>query len=198
MDAVKVMTKDAYQARRRLRYEELFFLELELIEQEQKRIEGAVPFEHVVQGPNQDALRALLPFVLTKDQEEAIAAISTNMAKAYPMNHLLLGDVGTGKTMVAAFAIAACADTGTQALMMGPTEVLVQQYGASLGETVPDSGDSVMVCESCGGSGMCDACGGDGWADNIYYGEHNDFECTVCDQTGVCPVCDGEGVWIFD
>ena len=66
------------------------------------------------------------------------------------------------------------------------------------GETVPDSGGSAMVCESCGGSGVCDACGGDGWADNIYYGEHNDFECTVCDQTGVCPVCDGEGVWIFD
>ena len=137
--------KDAYQARRRLRYEELFFLELELIEQEQKRIEGAVPFEHVVRGPNQDALRALLPFVLTKDQEEAIAAISTNMAKAYPMNHLLLGDVGTGKTMVAAFAIAACADTGTQALMMGPTEVLVQQYGASLGPLFDQIGISWAI-----------------------------------------------------
>ena len=137
--------KDAYQARRRLRYEELFFLELELIEQEQKRIEGAVPFEHVVQGPNQDALRALLPFVLTKDQEEAIAAISTNMEKAYPMNHLLLGDVGTGKTMVAAFAIAACADTGTQALMMGPTEVLVQQYGASLGPLFDQIGISWAI-----------------------------------------------------
>ena len=124
---------DAQQARRRLRYEELFFLELELIDQEQKRIEGIQPFQHVVQGPCQDALRALLPFVLTEDQERAITDISDKMAKSYPMNHLLLGDVGTGKTMVAAFALAACADTGTQALMMGPTEVLVQQYGTALG-----------------------------------------------------------------
>lgn len=124
---------DANQARRRLRYEELFFLELELIEQEQKRIEGVVPFEHIIQGPCQDALRAVMPFALTEDQKAAIATISNTMAQAYPMNHLLLGDVGTGKTMVAAFALAACADTGTQALMMGPTEVLVRQYGASLG-----------------------------------------------------------------
>lgn len=137
-----VSIPDANQARRRLRYEELFFLELELIDQEQKRIAGVKPFQHQIQGPYQDALRALLPFSLTQDQETAIAAISEKMAEDYPMNHLLLGDVGTGKTIVAAFALAACADTGTQALMMGPTEVLVQQYGATLGPLFDQMGVS--------------------------------------------------------
>lgn len=137
-----VSISDANQARRRLRYEELFFLELELIDQEQKRIAGVKPFQHQIQGPYQDALRALLPFSLTQDQETAIAAISEKMSEDYPMNHLLLGDVGTGKTIVAAFALAACADTGTQALMMGPTEVLVQQYGATLGPLFDQMGVS--------------------------------------------------------
>lgn len=137
-----VSISDANQARRRLRYEELFFLELELIDQEQKRIAGVKPFQHQIHGPYQDALRALLPFSLTKDQEAAIAAISEKMAEDYPMNHLLLGDVGTGKTIVAAFALAACADSGTQALMMGPTEVLVQQYGATLGPLFDQMGVS--------------------------------------------------------
>lgn len=137
-----VSISDANQARRRLRYEELFFLELELIDQEQKRIAGVKPFQHQIQGPYQDALRALLPFSLTQDQETAIAAISEKMSEDYPMNHLLLGDVGTGKTIVAAFALAACADTGTQALMMGPTEVLVQQYGATLGPLLDQMGVS--------------------------------------------------------
>ncbi len=41
------------------------------------------------------------------------------------------------------------------------------------------------------------AASGDGWADNIYYGEHDAFECGVCDGSGDCPVCEGEGVWII-
>ena len=49
------------------------------------------------------------------------------------MNHLLLGDVGTGKTVVAAFALVCAALSGHQAMLMGPTEVLVSQYGISLG-----------------------------------------------------------------
>lgn len=63
------------------------------------------------------------------------------------------------------------------------------------GESVPDAGETYIRCEACGGSGICDACGGDGWADNIYYGEHDAFECAVCNQTGDCPVCDGTGQW---
>lgn len=139
---------DADQAKRRLRYEELFFLELELLDQEQKRIANIKPYQHVINGPCQDALHALLPFPLTDDQVLAIEDISEKMAANSPMNHLLLGDVGTGKTIVAGFALAACADSGTQAMMMGPTEVLVQQYGNSLGSFLSEIGISWAILTS--------------------------------------------------
>lgn len=125
--------EDAEQARRRLRYEELFFLEWELIEQEAQRSAAHTPFCHTIDGPCVSALRANLPFALTPDQQAAIHDILSGMARNHALNHLLLGDVGTGKTMVAGFALAAAADSGTQACMMGPTEVLVRQYAVSLG-----------------------------------------------------------------
>lgn len=147
-----VSLADAQAARRRLRYEELFFLELELIEKERARIAGCSPYEHNVagyfdgQGANRQsflaALSHSLPFDLTDDQKAAVADILKRMAAPHPMNHLLLGDVGTGKTMVAAFALAACADTGTQAMMMGPTEVLAAQYATSLGDMLSSIGIS--------------------------------------------------------
>lgn len=136
---------DARQGRRRMRYEELFFLELELIAREQERIAGTVAFHHPEQGSHQRALKDALPFKLTEDQQSAIKDISGRMAKDVPMNHLLLGDVGTGKTMVAAFALAACADLGTQAFMLGPTEVLVRQYASSLGPLFDQAGISWAV-----------------------------------------------------
>ena len=135
-----VSLEDARQARRRLRYEELFFLELELLEREQKRIEGITPFEHTLGGLAFTTLPKLLPFTLTDDQQKAVNEITQRMAAAHPMNHLLLGDVGTGKTMVAAFALAVCADSGNQALMMGPTEVLVKQYGNAMGSLLDKAG----------------------------------------------------------
>ena len=62
---------------------------------------------------------------------------------------MVLGDVGTGKTIVAAFALAIVADSGTQALMMGPTEVLAQQYASSLGPLLDQSGVSWgLLCAS--------------------------------------------------
>ena len=128
-----VSIEDSNQARRRLRYEELFFLELELVQQERVRANAHVPFVQVMPESATEALEKSLPFELTADQDAAVAAILHKMAQPYPMNHLLLGDVGTGKTVVAAFALVNAALNGHQAMMMGPTEVLVSQYGLSLG-----------------------------------------------------------------
>lgn len=125
--------EDAHQARRRLRYEELFFLELDLAQQQRQRTAEHEPYIHTVTGTAFNALRAALPFQLTADQDAAVLSLLGGMAAASPMNHLLLGDVGTGKTVVSAFGLVAAAASGNQALMMGPTEVLVRQYPMSLG-----------------------------------------------------------------
>lgn len=128
-----VSLDDSIQARRRLRYEELFFLELELVDRERKRAEQHAPFQQTLSVVDMNRIKACLPFSLTEDQEAAVGDILARMAERYPMNHLLLGDVGTGKTIVAAFALVCAALSGHQAMLMGPTEVLVSQYGISLG-----------------------------------------------------------------
>lgn len=124
---------EASEARRRLVYEELLLLELMLMEEGRSRTDGRKPTVHVVDGPRMKALVAALPFSLTDEQQAAQRDILAALAAPQAANHLLLGDVGTGKTIVAAFALAAAADTHAQALLMAPTEVLARQHGQSLG-----------------------------------------------------------------
>ncbi|MCB7037204.1 ATP-dependent DNA helicase RecG [Eggerthella sinensis] len=121
------------EARRRLVYEELLLLELMLMRESRERSDGRVAVRHVTDGPHVAALAAAVPFQLTDEQVRAKDDILASLAAPQTANHLLLGDVGTGKTVVAAFALAAAADTGTQALLMAPTEVLARQHGKSLG-----------------------------------------------------------------
>ena len=132
-------------ARRRLVYEELLLLELMLMRQTAARSRDAQACAHVVDGPHVTALARALPFELTDEQVRARDDILERMARPVALNHMLLGDVGTGKTVVAAFALAAAADTGTQALLMAPTEVLARQHAESLGELLGRAGVSVDV-----------------------------------------------------
>lgn len=121
------------EARRRLVYEELLLLELMLMRESRERTGGREPVAHVVDGPHLAALEAAVPFELTDEQAQAKRDVLAALAAPQTANHLLLGDVGTGKTIVAAFALAAAADTGAQAMLMAPTEVLARQHGKSLG-----------------------------------------------------------------
>ena len=133
---------EASEARRRLVYEELLFLELMLMEEGRERAEGCEPVRHVTDGPRLTALAAALPWELTDEQKAARDDILAALAAPATANHLLLGDVGTGKTVVAAHALAAAADTGGQALLMAPTEVLARQHGKSLGPLFDQAGIS--------------------------------------------------------
>ncbi len=121
------------EAKRRLAYEEVLLLELALMTEGLKRTAGRRPCAHVVDGPALRALDAAVPFTLTAEQQKAREEILSRLAAPDAANHLLLGDVGTGKTVVAAYALAAAADTGGQAMLMAPTEVLARQHGKTLG-----------------------------------------------------------------
>nr|WP_034410351.1 ATP-dependent DNA helicase RecG [Derxia gummosa] len=84
-------------------------------------------------GDGVRALRGALPFALTEAQERVVAEISADLAQARPMTRLLQGDVGAGKTIVAAFAAMQAIDAGLQVALMAPTEILAEQHLRKLG-----------------------------------------------------------------
>ncbi len=132
----------ARSARRRLAYDEVLLLQLALRLRNDDDLLGVSACAHRV-GERVRALECALPFELTSEQRQAVDDILADMASAeHVMNRLLLGDVGTGKTAVAAFALAAAADTGSQACMMAPTGVLAQQYAVKLGGLLDRAGVS--------------------------------------------------------
>lgn len=131
---------EARAARRRLAFEQLLILELMLMQESMQRSLKGTACAHVIDGPHLQAFSEALPFELTLDQQEALASILFHMGSPRAANHLVLGDVGTGKTVLAGFAIAAAADTGTQALFMAPTELLARQHAQSMGPLFDEAG----------------------------------------------------------
>lgn len=132
-------------ARRRLAYDELLCLQLALLTRQRITLSGIAPTAHVIDGPHVRALLDALPFSLTDEQRRAADEILADMADNQVMNRLLLGDVGTGKTAVAAVALAAAADSATQAAVMAPTSVLARQYADKLGPTLDAAGVSWVL-----------------------------------------------------
>ena len=129
------------QARRRLAYEEVLRLQLEMMLRRNRELAGARPVAHAV-GRASALLERSLPFELTQDQRRAVAEIQGDMQAPRPMNRMLLGDVGCGKTVVAAFALALAADSGCQAALMAPTEILARQHAGTLGPLLQQAGVS--------------------------------------------------------
>lgn len=130
------------RAKRRLKYEELLMLQLFLMREAQKRSAGIEPNIHDTSGKAVKALRASLPFSLTDEQQTAISDLFEEMGAAKVANHMLLGDVGTGKTVVASFGLAAAADSGGQSFLLAPTEVLAEQHARSIGAMLDSAGVS--------------------------------------------------------
>ncbi|MCX8077116.1 MAG: ATP-dependent DNA helicase RecG [Geminocystis sp.] len=116
------------QARRRLVFDEFFYLQLGFLKrrQEQKQNQTATPFS--ASGRLIERLQEILPFSLTNAQKRVIEAIKNDLQSSTPMNRLLQGDVGSGKTIVAVFAILMGIQSGYQAALMAPTEVLAEQH----------------------------------------------------------------------
>lgn len=130
--------KDA--ARARLAYDELLAVQLGMALRRHHLVAERTGTAHDVHGPARRALIDALPFDLTDEQRTAIGEVAADMEAQRPMNRLLLGDVGTGKTVVAATALAVAADSASQAAMMAPTEVLANQYATSVGPLLDAAG----------------------------------------------------------
>lgn len=129
-------------ARDRLAFEELFHLTLGLSLLRHSR-EQAVGVSLPVGDPADFA--TLLPFSLTNAQNRVIAQCAGDLAKAVPMNRLVQGDVGSGKTAIAAFCLWRCAQSGAQGAMMAPTELLAQQHYRTLRAMLEPAGVEVAL-----------------------------------------------------
>ena len=129
-------------ARRRLVFEELFVLACGLRLLRARRETGHGPAcENVALTPFYDAL----PFALTNAQRRAVEQAVSDMTSGRPMNRLCQGDVGSGKTMVAAAAAYCAARNGAQTALMAPTEILAEQHFASLSALFVPLGVSVAL-----------------------------------------------------
>jgi ATP-dependent DNA helicase RecG len=120
--------EDPDDARRRLAFEELFLLELALAGRKRARAEGARAPELPGTGELVDPWLEKLPFAPTGDQRKAFARIDRDLASAQPMQRLLMGEVGSGKTVVALNAMLRAVESGGQAAFMAPTETLAEQH----------------------------------------------------------------------
>ena len=120
--------KAADMARRRLAYEEFFLLEAAVALRKRALQHGIQGIAFDISPKIDQRIRRRFSFRLTAAQERAIAEIAADMAAPRPMNRLLQGDVGSGKTVVAAYAILAAIANRHQAALMAPTEILAQQH----------------------------------------------------------------------
>lgn len=119
--------EDVETARRRLAFDDFFLLSLGLAFQRKGLAEeGGIAF--TVDSPLEKAARARFGYPLTAAQEKVLNQIKDDMAKPRPMNRLLQGDVGSGKTIVAFLGMLIAVDNGYQAAIMAPTEILAEQH----------------------------------------------------------------------
>jgi len=118
----------AHPAWQRLKFEELLAQQLSQLASRRERDRLRAPVLQGARGGLHEGLLAALPFALTRAQRRVGGEIATDLATARPMHRLLQGDVGSGKTVVAALAAAVAIDAGWQCALMAPTEILAEQH----------------------------------------------------------------------
>jgi ATP-dependent DNA helicase RecG len=126
--------RQADEGRRRLAFDELFFLQLVQARARRKATELEPGIQHVRTNELIRPLHEALPFALTEAQARALREIYADMQSPARMSRLLQGDVGSGKTVVALFAMLLAAEGGHQAALMAPTEILAEQHARRMRE----------------------------------------------------------------
>lgn len=116
------------QARRRLIFDEFFYLQLGFLNRKQQEKETRQGVVFSPRGQLIEQFHQILPFKLTNAQQRVINEIEQDLQSDSPMNRLVQGDVGSGKTIVAVFAILTALQSGYQSALMAPTEVLAEQH----------------------------------------------------------------------
>ncbi len=134
------------QAMRRLKFEELFFIQLELLLQNRIRKTQIKSYAFAIVGDHfNNFYNYNLPFELTGAQKRVVKEIRADMANGAHMNRLLQGDVGSGKTIVAVLTCLLAIDNGFQACIMAPTEILAQQHYAGVSDLLAPTGLKVAL-----------------------------------------------------
>ncbi len=130
-------------AKRRLIFEELLLFHIALTQREQERQRGAIPLKQASDSLEQFAAR--LPYALTGAQQRVMREIADDMARDIPMNRLLQGDVGSGKTTPAFYAMQLCVQNGCQCALMAPTEVLARQHYENAQRILGEAGVNIEL-----------------------------------------------------
>ena len=151
--------EEAEEGRKRLAFDELLLLQLGLARRTREREREVAP----ALGEPGDLIasyREALPFTLTEHQEQAIEAIDRDLARATPMQRLLQGDVGSGKTAVALYALLRAVERGYQGALMAPTETLAEQHFLTVEELCRELGVTCGLLTSSVGKRARDAAAG--------------------------------------
>ena len=126
--SVATLEDRSHPAWQRLKFEELLAQQLSQLQAQRERARLRAPALPVREGGLQERLLAALPFSLTEAQRRVVEEIARDLQRGQPMHRLLQGDVGSGKTVVAAMAAAIAIDAGWQCALMAPTEILAEQH----------------------------------------------------------------------
>ncbi len=137
--------KEVEISRKRFAFEELFLLQLEVLKRKENWQKEKLAFKFFVDQEKIMQFLQNLPFTLTSAQKRVCREILNDLGQDQPMNRLLEGDVGSGKTVVAALAIYVAWLNGTQSALMAPTEILAQQHYQTLKQLLTPLGMKVML-----------------------------------------------------
>jgi ATP-dependent DNA helicase RecG len=125
---------ETHNARRRLSFDEIFLIQLAAMQRKKEWQDIKIGPKITISKEKMDNFKKSLPFTLTPSQDKAIEDILSDFSKIQPMNRLLQGDVGSGKTVVAAAGMYAAFLNNFQSALMAPTEILAQQHFKTLSQ----------------------------------------------------------------